>query len=419
MAKRQAKTDGEGGQHGDARRVVTSLSTCPRPFVEAFVQWVYGLSDEQHYDLTVHAECSWNHIMGRPCDVPEDKRSGCHDVEVVAEGEPPRIPSIWKLHDRVSLNPDPGIVASTNTREYRHARIVADLVLERRAASATVKTESVDEGKTKDERKRLGSFYTPAAIVDYMVQESLGMKLHPDISDQDARVVTTLDPCCGDGNFLIGAAEYLLAWWWLRLGHEVSPCERARIIRTQLYGVDIDPDAVAGCKKNLAKLAGCDPEDIYNVQCGNSLIGITQTTPEQYEKLGPYPTRDAYDQLLLDQFKELRIKKENKKWDAGKKKTVTASKEELTLDDIRALKPFHWEYEFPQVFTPGKGEPKETTAKETKTKEAPVPTADEEAASESPRPQAPAASNAIASLFDPIVSSSPEEPPKPPDGPGA
>lgn len=398
-------------------KVVTALSTCPRPFVEAFVQWVYDLPDDQYWDALVHAECLWNDILGRSCIAEVDRRSGWHTDEATSGRAYPSIPDGWQDPGTLKLNTVGRIRELSRSKEHRHSRIVADLVLERRAAAPPVKTESVDQQKSRAEAKELGSFYTPAVIVDYIVQGTLGRKLDPDISDQAARIVTIIDPACGDGNFLIGAAEYLLAWWWLRLGHEVSPCERARIIRTQLYGVDLDPDAVAGCKKNLAKLAGCDPEDIYNVRCGNSLIGITQTTPEQYATLGPYPTRDAYDQLLLDYFHDHKIKKENQKWDAGKKKTVTASKEELTLDDIRAFNPFHWEYEFPQVFTPGKGEPKETPATEKKTKEAPVPTAEGEAASEPPRPQAPADSNAVASLFDPIFSPSAEEPPKPPDGP--
>lgn len=335
------------------RPVVTALSSSTPEFVRQFMDWVYSLSTEQYMDLRAHAECVWNHILQRPCAVEESVRSGWHATATTSDHVEPRLPDGWGDLGNIPLNSDPRIVEEHTTKDARHSDIVADLVLERRAMRPAVKTESVDELKDLGQRKALGSFYTPAAIVDYMVEKTVGRKLPTTISDQAARSITIVDPSCGDGNFLIGAAEYLLAWWWLRLGRDVSAVERARIIREQLFGVDIDPAGVAGCRKNLATIAGCEPDDIHNVRCGNSLIGIKQTTAEEFAKLGPYPSRDAYDQMLLNEFAGMKIKKEVQKWDPAKKKTVTTETIAVTIEDIRELNPFHWEFEFPQIFTPG------------------------------------------------------------------
>jgi hypothetical protein len=59
--------------------------------------------------------------------------------------------------------------------------------------------------------------------------------------------------------------------------------------------------------------------------------------------------REILDQLLLDQFQALGIQFEQATWDAAKKKEGKPVKRPLKIDDIRALQPFHWAYEFDEI----------------------------------------------------------------------
>jgi len=59
--------------------------------------------------------------------------------------------------------------------------------------------------------------------------------------------------------------------------------------------------------------------------------------------------REILDQLLLDQFQALGIQFEQATWDATKKKEGKPVKRPLKIDDIRALQPFHWAYEFDEI----------------------------------------------------------------------
>lgn len=59
--------------------------------------------------------------------------------------------------------------------------------------------------------------------------------------------------------------------------------------------------------------------------------------------------REILDQLLLDQFQALGIQFEQATWDAAKNKEGKPVKRPLKIDDIRALQPFHWAYEFDEI----------------------------------------------------------------------
>ncbi len=164
-------------------------------------------------------------------------------------------------------------------------------------------------------RKAGGVYYTPTYIVDYIVQQTVG-KLLEGKSPKQAAKLKILDPACGSGSFLIGAYQHLLDWhrdWYLADGPEkhrkeinqdrsgqwrLSISERKRILLNNIYGVDIDLQAVEVTKLSLclkvlenANRAALDqqlkmfhkdralPDLGGNIKCGNSLIG-----PDFYDK---------------------------------------------------------------------------------------------------------------------------------------
>ncbi|MBM3268651.1 MAG: N-6 DNA methylase [Candidatus Sericytochromatia bacterium] len=106
-----------------------------------------------------------------------------------------------------------------------------------------------------DHRKSLGQYYTPDAIIAFLLERAL-----EPFDPLAAAPFRVIDPACGAGNFLAPAAERLLAAYRERRADLVRarPGERwddaslvARIFRDHLAGLDIDPWAVRVCRIRL------------------------------------------------------------------------------------------------------------------------------------------------------------------------
>ena len=121
-------------------------------------------------------------------------------------------------------------------------------------------------------KKAGGVYYTPTYIVDYIVRNTVG-KLLENKTPKQAAKLRLLDPACGSGSFLIGAYQYLLDWhrdWYgdnepkkwatgknpaIYQGPggewKLTTTERKRILLQNLFGVDIDAQAVEVTKLSL------------------------------------------------------------------------------------------------------------------------------------------------------------------------
>src|SRR5665213_2768233 len=121
-------------------------------------------------------------------------------------------------------------------------------------------------------RKAGGVYYTPTYIVDYIVQQTVGVLLEGK-TPKEAAKLTVLDPACGSGSFLLGAYQLLLDWhlkWHIAAGAEkgckgrkavlrpgqkggwhLTINERKRILLDNIHGVDIDYQAVEVTKLSL------------------------------------------------------------------------------------------------------------------------------------------------------------------------
>jgi type I restriction-modification system DNA methylase subunit len=164
-------------------------------------------------------------------------------------------------------------------------------------------------------RKAGGVYYTPDYIVDYIVKNTVGKLVEGKKPGPRGGVshFKILDPACGSGSFLIGAYQFLLDWHrdeYINDGPEnwskgktpriyqsqkgewrLTTDERKRILLNNIYGVDIDHQAVEVTKLSLLLkvLEGEDEQSIgkqmlmfqervlpdlsNNIKCGNSLIG--------------------------------------------------------------------------------------------------------------------------------------------------
>ncbi len=160
-------------------------------------------------------------------------------------------------------------------------------------------------------KKAGGVYYTPTYIVDYIVQQTVG-KLVEDKTPKQVEKIKILDPACGSGSFLIGAYQFLLDWhlkFYLAndpekfakgskpalvqtgKGWKLTIDARKKILLNNIYGVDIDTQAVEVTKLSLLLkvLEGETGQTLQtilrifqeralpdlgdNIKCGNSLIG--------------------------------------------------------------------------------------------------------------------------------------------------
>ncbi len=177
---------------------------------------------------------------------------------------------------------------------------------------------------------------------------------------------------------------------------------KKQIITYNLYGVDIMEEAteIAKLRLFLALVASAQkvdeleplPNIDFNIMSGNSLVGLMRVDAHNFERhqaqtlfrksysellhsknvaIGSYKnsngildanvhrkaiddlhaeTLPVLDEILLDEFQALNIKYEQAFWDESKKKEGKPVKRPLTLKDIQGLEPFHWGYEFSEIF---------------------------------------------------------------------
>ncbi len=116
-------------------------------------------------------------------------------------------------------------------------------------------------------RKAGGVYYTPQYIVEYIVKNTVG-KLTENKTPKEISTIKIVDPACGSGSFLIGAYQYLLDWhkdYYTdngkvskgTKGNPLTPdghlttSEKKRILLNNIFGVDIDVNAVEVTKLSL------------------------------------------------------------------------------------------------------------------------------------------------------------------------
>jgi len=198
-------------------------------------------------------------------------------------------------------------------------------------------------------RKTGGVYYTPQYIVDYIVKNTVG-KLIENKTPEEVCQIKIVDPACGSGSFLIGAYQYLLDWhkdYYNNFGchsresgnppnkkriagqarndiltptGELTTVEKKRILLNNIYGVDLDSNAVEVTKLSLL------------LKC---MEGKTQETIEAQTKL-------FHDRILptLDN----NIKSGNSLID------LDYYDSQLDFGEERKIKPFSWKKNFPEVF---------------------------------------------------------------------
>lgn len=180
-------------------------------------------------------------------------------------------------------------------------------------------------------RKSGGVYYTPQYIVEYIVQNTVGRLVDGKTPDEITRL-RFADIACGSGSFLLGIYDYLLRYVeaWYRANPSLTPrgalvpkngtsrlslIEKSRILTNNVFGVDIDQQAVEVAQLSLylrllkdetassARQYRADrrtkllPSMTHNIKCGNSLIGQDFYRDDTRKKLSQKKRRaiNAFD----------------------------------------------------------------------------------------------------------------------------
>lgn len=169
-------------------------------------------------------------------------------------------------------------------------------------------------------RKAGGVYYTPKYVVDYIVEQTVG-KLVEGKAAREIAKLKILDPACGSGSFLLGAYSKLLETHIALKTKEraldaaqpallddtalretrLSFQDKAAILKNNLFGIDLDPQAVEITmmslyikllegERGLLTGQGVLPRLNENILNGNSLIGfdIGELSDEERERINPF-----------------------------------------------------------------------------------------------------------------------------------
>ena len=188
-------------------------------------------------------------------------------------------------------------------------------------------------------RKAGGVYYTPQYIVDYIIGNTIG-KLIDGATPKDVSKIKIADPSCGSGSFLLGAYQFLLDWhkdYYTNNGKmskgskdnpltpdgHLTTSEKKRILLNNIFGVDIDVNAVEVTKLSLL-LKCMEGETEASIASQLKLFNerILPTLDNNIRSGNSLVDTDYYD-------------------------------EEFDFGDEKTIKPFSWEKSFPEVFNQG------------------------------------------------------------------
>lgn len=189
-------------------------------------------------------------------------------------------------------------------------------------------------------KKAGGVYYTPQYIVDYMIDKTVGEKIKDKTPKQISKI-RIIDPACGSGSFLIRAYQYLLDYhvdYYSKLErppkdtiytgkdgiNRLTIREKKRILKNNIYGVDIDTLAVEVTKLSLL------------------LKVLEDQNKDQLEA-----------QQKLFHERALPNLSSNIKNGNSLVSTNLLKKQEIGIEELNQVKPFNWEEEYETIFENG------------------------------------------------------------------
>lgn len=211
----------------------------------------------------------------------------------------------------------------------------------------TIRLTETHQAKVEEKpevRKAGGIYYTPEFVVEYIVKNTVG-KLIEGKTPKEIEKIRILDPACGSGTFLVRAYSFLLDYhlnYYLKNPTkykkevyqvkdnrwQLTTSIRKHILINNVFGVDIDPQAVELTKLSLLlkvlenetmetvnqqlKLFNerALPNLDKNIKCGNSVVDSSYfkqnnltTDTEALVKINPFDWNDkqrGFGEIMAD-----------------------------------------------------------------------------------------------------------------------
>ncbi len=165
----------------------------------------------------------------------------------------------------------------------------------------------------REKRKGQGIYYTPKWVVDYIVKQTVGRFVEEHSERPDAiHEMTILDPACGSGSFLIRAYDALLRYHADasdRPEEHIFSDERTAILKRNIFGVDLDSQAVEIARLNLL-IRGLAQRELLpfldqNIRRGNSLISgepeaLKKWFGDEWEEKHPLDWEKVFPKVMSD-----------------------------------------------------------------------------------------------------------------------
>jgi len=131
-------------------------------------------------------------------------------------------------------------------------------------------------------RKKKGIFYSPNFITKFIVSFIFEnyLKLFKDYKFEAYKNLKIIDISCGTGVFLLETFDYLLDFYTKKFPNKNTETIKNHIIEHNLYGIDLDKNAVDICKNLLLERSNFWSQNIY---IGNSLISDSQIDERAFD----------------------------------------------------------------------------------------------------------------------------------------
>lgn len=211
-------------------------------------------------------------------------------------------------------------------------------------------------------RKAGGVYYTPQYIVEYIVKNTVG-KLIEGKKPKDIEKIKIVDPACGSGSFLIGAYQYLMDWhkdYYTNFGKSggssplqktssasPSPLEKVSEGRMRLRGVRgeaLTPEGNLTTSEKKRILIN----NIFGVDIDVNAVEVTKLSLLLKCMEGETEASIA-TQLRLFNERVLPTLDNNIK-DGNSLVDTDYYSNEIDFGEEKKIKPFNWQKAFPEVF---------------------------------------------------------------------
>ena len=200
----------------------------------------------------------------------------------------------WKAEDKTISEIINGLYETRDGYRYDFSIISADVLGGMYEQYLGYVQGRKTEEKQRSKRKSQGIYYTPKYIVEFIIKETLGEVLKK-AKPKDVSKIKVLDPACGSGSFLIAAYDKILENL-AKQNPQISFFTKSDILRNNVYGVDLDAQAVEIAQLNLLLKVLSQKTKLptlqHNLRVGNSLI------EKGDESLKPFDFNNEFKEVI-------------------------------------------------------------------------------------------------------------------------